>query len=369
MDGTDEESVAPAAAPRAFGPARAAGAAAAFGLSAVVGHEVARRLLSERLRAGTLPHALLLVGPRGVGKRTFAQALVAEHFCRERRGCGTCAACGALLRGNHPGFVTVEAPAGKSAIPIDAIKTLEREISLRPADERGRFTLIRGADRMTPSAQDALLKTLEEPPPANVLVLTAVRADAVLATIRSRCQRIALAPLADAELAEVARRLGRTPGVPASVARGCPGQLERLADPRFERLREGVVRLLAAPRGREDLARIVALLHETLPKEAEPAEVRAAAHELLELVGSFVRDLVVLRASGAADRVRNSDHLDRLAALAGRSEWADAFGALRRLARARDRIDGNVDPASSLLGLLRPGTEDVAREDGIGAGA
>src|SRR5262245_3028796 len=83
---------APDGATRAFGPPRAAGGA--LGLSALVGHEVARRLLGERLRAGTLPHALLLVGPRGVGKRTLAHALVAERFCATRTGCGTCAACG-----------------------------------------------------------------------------------------------------------------------------------------------------------------------------------------------------------------------------------------------------------------------------------
>ena len=372
MDGGDdgrgeERGAAPAAAPRAFGPPPAADGT--LGLAAVAGHEIARRLLSERLRAGTLPHALLLVGPRGVGKRTLAQALAAELFCAERRGCGRCAACGALRRGNHPGWVAVEVPAGKSAIPIEAIQELGRQVSLRPSDARGRVALIRGADRMTGPAQDALLKTLEEPPPANAIVLTAVRADAVLPTIRSRCQRIALAPLSDAELGEVARRLGRTFAVPASVARGCPGQLERLADARFARLREGVVRLLAAPRGREDLARVVALLHGALEKEPEPAELRAAAHEALALLGAFVRDLVVLRASGAPDRVRNSDHLATLAALAGRAEWSDAFGALRRLARARDLVDGNVDPASALLGVLRPGTEGVAREDGFGASA
>src|SRR5262249_33912714 len=225
MDGTDDErgeerGAASAAAPRAFGPPRAADGA--IGLSAVVGHEAARRRLSGRLRGGSLPPALLIVGPRGVGKRTLAQALVADLFCGERRGCGRCAACGALLRGNHPGYVAVEARAGRSAIPIEAIQELSRQVSLRPADERGRVAIMRGADRMTPPAQDALLKTLEEPPPGNVLVLTVARADAVLPTIRSRCQRVALAPLSDAELGEVARPLAPPPAVPASVARGCP---------------------------------------------------------------------------------------------------------------------------------------------------
>jgi DNA polymerase III subunit delta' len=350
---------------RAFGPPPGRDDRDGFGLAAVVGHDGARRLLAERVRAGTLPHALLLTGPHGVGKRTLAQALAAEHFCAERRGCGKCAACGALARGNHPGFVAVACPEGKSSIPIEAIKTLEAELSLRPADERGRLVLIDGADRMTPSAQDALLKTLEEPPAGNVLVLTATRPDAVFATIRSRCQRMALAPLPDRELLEVAARLRLSLAAPASVARGCPGQLARLADPEIDRLRRGVTRLLSEERGREDLARLIALLHDGLAKDSEAADVRARARLLLDLLGSFARDLVVLRASGGADRVRNSDQLERLALLAGRAEWADALGVLARLARARDRVEGNVDPASALFCALHPDADAAALESGI----
>jgi DNA polymerase-3 subunit delta' len=350
---------------RAFGPPPGRDDRDGFGLAAVVGHDGARRLLAERARAGSLPHALLVTGPHGVGKRTLAQALAADHFCVERRGCGRCAACGALARGNHPGFVAVACPEGKSAIPIEAIKALEAELSLRPADERGRFVVIDGADRMTPPAQDALLKTLEEPPAGNVLVLTATRPDAVFPTIRSRCQRIALAPLAERELVEVAQRLGLKLAAPASVARGCPGQLERLADPEIDRLRRGVTKLLQEPRGREDLARLIALLHDGLSKEAEAADVRARARLLLDLLGSFARDLVVLRASGAADRVRNSDQLERLLPLTGRAEWSDALDVLARLARARDRVEGNVDPASALFCALHPDADAAALESGI----
>src|SRR5262245_34542304 len=118
-----------------FGPAHAPG----LGLDGVVGHETARRFLAERARTRSLPHALLVIGPRGVGKRTLAQALVAQHFCETGAGCGRCASCGALRRGNHPGLVTVRVPEGKSSIPIDAIQQLSQELSLRPADERGRI--------------------------------------------------------------------------------------------------------------------------------------------------------------------------------------------------------------------------------------
>jgi DNA polymerase-3 subunit delta' len=340
-----------------FGPARAP----SLGIDALVGHVRARAFLADRVRTRALPHAILLVGPRGVGKRTLAQAVVAQHFCSSGSGCGRCADCGALARRNHPGLVTVAVPEGKSAIPIEAIQQLSREISLRAPDERGRLVLILGADRMTPPAQDALLKTLEEPPPGNVLLLTAVRQDAVLATIRSRCQRLALAPLSDAEVASVAKRLELVLAVPISVAAGCPGLLAALADPQLERLRRGVAKLLSEERGRDDLAKWIALLHDGLAKDAEPVEVRARAGLLLRLAGSFVRDAVVLRASADAGIVRNADQLERLKAIADRPEWSDAIESLGRLARAHDRIEGNVDPGCALACALDPAADEAAR--------
>jgi DNA polymerase-3 subunit delta' len=256
----------------------------------------------------------------------------------------------------------VRVPEGKSSIPIDAIQQLSQELSLRPADERGRIALILDADRMTAPAQDALLKTLEEPPPGNYLVLTAARQDALLATIRSRCQRIALSPLRDEQVGEVATRLELAPAVPLSVAAGCPGLLAELADPQLERLRRGVAKLLAEERGRDDLAKWLALLHDGLPaKDAEPAQVRARAQLLLRLAGALARDAVVLKAAGDAGRVRNLDLLDRLRAIAERPEWDDAIDSLGRLARARDRIEGNVDPASALACALDPAADEAAR--------
>jgi DNA polymerase-3 subunit delta' len=349
-----------ASTPPAFGPA----GAGAIGLDAVVGHDALRRFLTEGARSGTLPHALLFTGPKGVGKRTTAQALVAQRLCERGVGCGSCKECGALRRGNHPSLVTVAVPEGKSQIPIDAVKELERELSLRPPDERGRFALLLGLDRATAPAQDALLKTLEEPPAGNVLLLTAVRPNAVLPTIRSRCQRFALTPLRDEEVELVSRRLGVALTVPASVAAGCPGALVALADPQVDRLRRGVAKLLAEPRDRDDFAKWVVLLHDGLAKDAEPAQLRARARLLLALASLFVRDAVVLRASAGAAIVRNSDQRERVEAIATRPEWSDAVDSLSRLARAHDRIEGNVDPASALLCALQPAADEAARAGG-----
>jgi len=350
----------PAAKEDRFGPPPAP----QIGLAAVAGHASLRRFLAERCRARSLPHALLFLGPKGVGKRTLAQALAAEHFCATGDGCGSCADCGALVRGNHPGVLTVAVAPGKSSISIEQVQQLARDLSLSAPDERGRVTLLLGADRMTPPAQDALLKTLEEPRPGNVLVLTASRGDAVLPTIRSRCQRFALTPLADAEVAQVAARLGLAPALPLSVAAGCPGVLVEWGGEQSDRLRRGVAQLLAEPRGRDDLAKWIALLRDGLDEEAEPAEIRARARLLLRFAASLVRDAVVLRATRGAATIRHVDQAVKLEAIAQRPEWADASEALGRLARASDRIEGNVDPASALLSALQPALDEAARASG-----
>lgn len=341
-----------------FGPPPAP----SIGLDAVAGHAALRRFLAAALAADRLPHALLFFGPRGVGKRTLAQALAAQRLCRQGSGCGACTDCGQLLRGGHPSLVTLAVAAGRNAITIEQVQELSRQLSLVPPDARGRITLLLGAERMTGPAQDALLKTLEEPRPGNVLVLTAGRADAVLPTIRSRCQRFALLPLAEEELAGVARRLGVTGALPLSAAGGCPGVLVEWSTPLVDRLRRAVAKLLAEPRGTEDLGKWIVLLHEELPADAESAEVRARARLLLRLLSSLVRDAVVLRARGSADTIRHVDQLDRLQAIASRPEWADAGEAIGRLARALDRIDGYVDPASALLCALQPAADEAALE-------
>jgi DNA polymerase-3 subunit delta' len=332
-----------------------------IGLDAVVGHAALRRFLSVRCGSRELPHALLFLGPDGVGKRTLAQALAAQHFCATRRGCGVCGDCGALLRGNHPGLLTVAVPEGKSSISIEQVQKLGHDLSLSAPDERGRVSLLLAADRMTAPAQDALLKTLEEPRPGNLLVLTAARGDAVLPTIRSRCQRFALQPLSDDEVAEVAKRLSLAPAIPLAVAAGCPGVLCEWGDPLVDRLRRGVAKLLADERGREDLPKWIALLHEEQQAEVEPAQLRARARLLLRLAGSLVRDAIVLRASAGTATIRNLDQAERLAQIAVRAEWADAGAALGRLARAADRIEGNVDPASALFCALQPAADEAAR--------
>jgi DNA polymerase-3 subunit delta' len=154
--------------------------------------------LQGRLRSKTLPHALLITGQPGLGKRRLAFDLATAMLCTAPDdggvSCGDCRACRLVAQGAHPDFFAVEPEEGKQNILIDQIRALGERLSLSSQYGSYRIGLIDPADRMNSAAANALLKTLEEPPANVVLLLTASRPSRLPATIRSRCQQVALAP-------------------------------------------------------------------------------------------------------------------------------------------------------------------------------
>jgi DNA polymerase-3 subunit delta' len=334
------------------------------GLDHIVGQQAAVDWLRKQLQRGQLAHGLLLLGPRGVGKRTLARALVTEHFCEQGSGCGECSSCEALRRSNAAGLVELSCAPGKESIGIAQIKDLQAEMALRAPTARGRVSLLLRADRMTPEAQDALLKTLEEPPPGNYLILTADRPDALFPTIRSRCQRLTLTPLSQKELGEVGARLGLQPQVPLSMAMGCPGNLGALSDPVVAELRKSLLKRLQARNGAGELAGWTQLLFSGQTKGPGKARVELSALRergrlLLRLLSSMIRDLVVLHVDLERAEIRNQDLLQDLQALASDACWGQPGDILRRIARAHDQLLGNVDPATVLYGVLQPAEPQV----------
>jgi DNA polymerase-3 subunit delta' len=167
------------------------------GFAAVRGHERRREFLRAAVAHERLPHALLFVGPEGVGKRSLALALMTWLQC-EHGGddaCGRCAACRQMAAGSHLDFQLVTVAPGKKEVGIDRIREVKRFMQLRPVGDKAKVVLIDDAHLLTVAAQNALLKVLEEPPARSFLVLVSNNPDALLATVRSRCQRIHFGPL------------------------------------------------------------------------------------------------------------------------------------------------------------------------------
>ncbi len=174
----------------------------------IVGHRRAVRLLQNSIDANRVSHAYLLSGPRHIGKFTLAKEFAKALNCTEEaaRPCGQCRSCRKIDRGVHPDVQSIDLEDGSKNISIDAVRRLQEGVALRPAEGRTKVYLLREAERLSEAAANSLLKTLEEPPPSVVMVLTTLDATMLLPTLVSRCQQIGLRPIPTKEIEAVLRQ-------------------------------------------------------------------------------------------------------------------------------------------------------------------
>ncbi len=155
-------------------------------LEKIKGQDRARKILESHLEKGHYHHAYLFHGPGGVGKRTAAREFAGAIFCEEEgtEACGKCRPCSQFAGGNHPDYQEIE--AGDRTMGIDIIRELRRSLTLKPYQGRYRIFLISRVEKMTTQAANSFLKSLEEPPPYVIFILTTDNRELLLPTINSR---------------------------------------------------------------------------------------------------------------------------------------------------------------------------------------
>jgi len=316
----------------------------------VIGHEWAVAHLARALRNGRVRHAYLLSGPRQVGKTTLARAFAAALNCTdaETRPCGQCRACTLTLKSAHPDLMLVAPEREGGAIKIDQVRALQQTLSLRPYEARYRVAILRRFDQARPVAQDALLKTLEEPAPNAVLILTADAPDRLLPTILSRCQvlNLRLLPLAQVQQALEAR-FGAPPEQARRLAHLSGGRIgwaiRALEDPAVLELRESALAALLEALGAPLRARFA--LAEQLARE------KGALADVLDTWQGFWRDVLLAAAENPAP-LSNVDLQADVSALARRVGVVGAEAALRATRRTLDYLGRNVNARLALEVLL-----------------
>jgi DNA polymerase-3 subunit delta' len=201
----------------------------------VRGHERAREFLRAALTHDRLPHALLFTGADGIGKRSLALAFVARLQCESdgEDACGECASCRQIAAVSHPDVQLLSVMPGKKEIGIDRIRDVKRFMQLQPMRGRAKVAIIDEAHALTIAAQNALLKVLEEPPARSFLLLISSNPGALLATVRSRCQRLQFAPLPTDTVVEILTAASPIDAAAARelalLAEGSPGRAQMLA--------------------------------------------------------------------------------------------------------------------------------------------
>jgi DNA polymerase III subunit delta' len=318
-------------------------------LASIVGHRRVVDLLRQAVAHQRVPQSLLFAGPAGVGKHAVALALAQAVNCPNQRdgdGCGTCATCRRIARGQHSDMAVVDT-GGEASIKIAALRAMVLDVAgYRPFEAARRVFVIDPADALTIEAQDALLKTLEEPPSATVLILVTAFPDGLRATIQSRCRRLRFGPLSEQDVARVlVEQCGVASPRAGALAAASGGSVERaLAEQTGELAddREAAFGLLAAAaRGRGVAARLTAAA--ALVQHGSGRRDRAALEARLAMTASLVRDLAVLE-TGSPIPLANADFGDRLRELAGAFGLQRISAAFDAIREAETALDRNASP-------------------------
>ena len=333
----------------------------------VIGHRKLVALLARAVHHGSLPPSLILGGPSGVGKRLLALATAQALNCPnvegrtsneeprtsnvERRtsneevlldACGVCATCTRIARGLHPDVLIVE-PGDSGTIKIDQVRELIDRAAYRPFEGRRRVVIIDEADAMVPAAQNALLKTLEEPPSLSVFMLITSRPDALLPTVRSRCPRLRFRPLGPDDVAAALVQSGRTHAEAQLIAATADGSVGRALEASAGDLgeaRDVAVRVLSHAASTDDPRRRIEGAKDLLPKTGgDLAAVREQLATELRAMASLIRDVELLSTSADSRALANPDvqpTIEGLSAYQG-ERGIRAFTAVDRALMALDR--------------------------------
>ena len=314
------------------------------GFKDVVGHKNIIKYIQNAVTADAVSHAYILNGERGSGKKLLANLFAMSIQCQDREedgeACGKCQSCRQVMSGNQPDIIKVthEKP---NTISVDDIRVqVNDDIVIRPYSSRYKIYIIADADMMTVQAQNALLKTIEEPPSYAVIMLLTENAEVLLPTIRSRCVMMKLRNIKDQLVKKYLMEHLEVPDYKADVcvafAQGNMGKAIMLAQSdHFNEIKEEAVHLLRN-------------ISEMTAAELTEAVRRCMSYKLeindyLDVIAIWYRDVLIYKATKNVDRVVFSDQMKYIKERASKSSYEGIENILDALEKAKARIKANVN--------------------------
>jgi DNA polymerase-3 subunit delta' len=315
--------------------------------SEIYGHEKPIAILRSAMTRNRIAHAYLFYGADGIGKRTTAAVFAGALNCEAQNPpCGVCRSCRKAGRNTHPDIVTVTAEG--QFIKIGAVKAIQEQMKFRPQEGMRRVLIMPEADRMNATAANALLKTLEEPSAANILLLTTSRPHALPTTILSRCQHLRFTPL---PRETVARFLREKETLEASVAEalasssgGSIGKALEMSRGDYLTLRNGILEALAVEHPADPLRR--------LSFAGRFGTEREEILDRLHILRTCYRDALVFRETGETERLIYRDRASVIRALAERLPGRELLSGMAAVEEAMRAIDQNANKSLTLDVLM-----------------
>jgi DNA polymerase III subunit delta' len=309
----------------------------------IFGHERQIEQLQRSLAQSRIPHAVLFYGPEGVGKKITAQTFAKALNCLANQGdtgqydsCDHCLSCRKADHNNHLDMTVLE-PEGQF-IKIQAIRNLQERMKFKPWEGKKRVCIIDNADRMNDVAANALLKILEEPPAANILILISAFPSQLPATILSRCQQVRFNPLPEEQVAVfLQRRYALDASASRLLANSAGGSVRRAIEMHrdsFLDMRKEIIETAAT-----------GWMHDPLLRLSSLSRFGATREDVLErliILRTCYRDAMVYRETGATGALINQDRQELIKALSDRLPLTDLISNIKAIDRAFSAVEQNA---------------------------
>ena len=313
-----------------------------LGFSEILGHEAVKINLQKAIKYNRVSHGYLIVGEEGMGKKTLADAFALSLLCEKggTEGCMACHACKQMLSKNHPDciYVTHEKPG---SIGVEDIrKQVNGTVGIRPYSSEYKVYIIDEAEKMTGQAQNALLKTIEDPPGYAVILLLATSQEAFLPTILSRCVKLSLKPLKDSVIKEYL--LGRMEvkeqeaDVYAAFARGNLGKAISLASSEDFKLLYSELLYLLKQIKQMDIGEMLNYIRRLREENID-------LNECLEFMQLWYRDVLMFKVTKDANLLMFKDEFAAVNEMSNNSGYEGLEHILSAIDKARIRLDANVN--------------------------
>lgn len=312
------------------------------GFGDIIGQEQIKEHFRKSLETGKISHAYIINGERAAGKEFIANLFAMALQCESdgEKPCGQCHSCKQALSGNQPDIIKVthEKP---NTIGVDDVRgQINNDMGIKPYSSPYKIYIMNEAEKMTPQAQNALLKTLEEPPAYGIIFLLTTNVNSMLQTILSRCVVLNMKPVRDEVMREYLMTQLQVPDYRAEVciafARGNVGKAKMLASSEdFETIKEEAISLLKYIVDM-DTAEVVAAIKKI-------SDYQMDMNDYFDIISIWYRDVLLFKATNEASHLVFKNEISQIRKVAGRTSYEGIERVLIALEKAKQRLDANVN--------------------------